>query len=93
MARPEDGNGNPLGGERYFLTSCELRIPMFSNFYGALFSDIGSLSEDFESDKFNILGSAGAGIRFYTPIGPLRLDYAINFEGNSSWHFAIGEAF
>jgi len=92
-AGPKDPNGNPLGGERYFLSSCELRIPMFSNFYGALFSDIGSLSEDFESNQFNILGSAGAGIRFYTPIGPLRLDYAINFEGHSSWHFAIGEAF
>ena len=93
MAGPEDDNGNPLGGERYFLTSCELRIPMFSNFYGAFFSDIGSLSEDFDSDRFKILGSAGAGVRFYTPIGPLRLDYAINFEGKSSWHFAIGEAF
>ncbi len=93
MAGPEDDNGNPLGGERYFLTSCELRIPMFSNFYGALFSDVGSLSEDFESDRFKILGSVGAGVRFYTPIGPLRLDYAINFEGKSSWHFAIGEAF
>ncbi len=93
MAGPEDGNGNPLGGERYFLASCELRIPVFSNFYGALFSDIGSLSEDFESDQFSILGSVGAGVRFYTPIGPLRLDYARNFEGKPSWHFAIGEAF
>lgn len=93
MAGPKDHNGNPLGGERYFLTSCELRIPMFSNFYGVLFSDIGSLSEDFESEQLDILGSAGVGIRFYTPIGPLRLDYAINFEGHSSWHFAIGETF
>ncbi len=92
-AGPKDPNGNPLGGERYFLTTCELRIPVFSNLYGALFSDIGSLSEDLESKQFNILGSAGIGVRFYTPIGPLRLDYAINFEGTPSWHFAIGEAF
>ncbi len=92
-AGPQDLNGNPLGGERYFLTSCELRFPIFSNFYGALFSDVGSISEDFDSEQLNILGSAGAGVRFYTPIGPLRLDYAINFEGKSLWHFAIGEAF
>jgi len=92
-AGPEDENSNPTGGERYFLTSCELRVPIFSNFYGALFSDIGSISEDFESNRFDVLGSAGAGIRFYTPIGPLRLDYARNFDGQHSWHFAIGEAF
>jgi len=92
-AGPQDVNGNPLGGERYFLTSCELRIPLFSKFYGTVFSDIGSLSEDFESNQLHILGSTGVGIRFYTPIGPLRLDYALNFEGQTSWHFAIGEAF
>lgn len=92
-AGPEDENENPLGGERYSLASCELRIPLFSSFYGAIFTDIGSISEDFDSDQFNILGSAGAGIRFYTPIGPLRLDYARNFEGRAMWHFAIGEAF
>jgi len=92
-AGPKDENGNPLGGERYFLASCELRIPVLSNFYGALFSDIGSISEDFESNRFNILGSVGAGVRFYTPIGPLRLDCARNFEGETVWNFAIGEAF
>jgi len=92
-AGPEDENGNPLGGERYFLTSCELRFPVISNFYGALFSDIGSISEDFDNKQFKILGSIGTGIRFYTPIGPLRLDYARNFDGQHSWHFAIGEAF
>ncbi len=92
-AGPKDVNDNPVGGKRYFLTSCELRVPIFSNFYGAVFSDLGSISEDFESNNFNVLGSAGVGIRFYTPIGPLRLDYARNFEGESAWHFAIGEAF
>jgi outer membrane protein insertion porin family len=93
MVGPQDENGNPLGGERYFLYSCELRIPLFSNFYGAIFSDAGSLSGNFDSKKFRISGSAGIGFRFYTPIGPLRLDYARNFEGKSLWHFAIGEAF
>ena len=92
-AGPQDENGNPLGGERYFLTSCELRFPVISNFHGAIFSDIGSISEDFDSRQTNILGSIGMGIRFYTPIGPLRLDYARNFEGQYLWHFAIGEAF
>ena len=92
-AGPEDENGNPLGGERYFLTSGELRFPLISNFHSAIFSDIGSISEDFDSRQTNILGSIGTGIRFYTPIGPLRLDYARNFEGQSLWHFAIGEAF
>jgi outer membrane protein insertion porin family len=92
-AGPQDEDGNPIGAERYLLSSCELRAHLFANFYGVLFSDIGSMEEDINSKNFNILGCAGVGLRFYTPIGPLRLDFARNFEGESAWHFAIGEAF
>ena len=35
----------------------------------------------------------GLGVRVQSPVGPIRVDYAINDEGDSRIHFGIGEKF
>lgn len=35
----------------------------------------------------------GVGLRVKTPIGPVRLDYGINDDGDNSFHFGFGQRF
>jgi outer membrane protein assembly complex protein YaeT len=84
--------GLPLGGNAVFYNNVELRFPLIgSNIGGVLFEDMGnvftslgdmSLSYHQPNQKdFNYTAQAvGFGIRYKTPVGPLRLDlaYALN---------------
>ena len=52
-----------------------------------------SLNEDF--DPLDIRQSAGIGLRYITPVGPLRLDYGFKLdkrtgESLAELHFAVG---
>ncbi len=90
---PKDRHNNPLGGEEYILFSSEIRLPIIWKFTGVIFLDIGALELALDISKFSPKSGVGSGIRLYTPLGPLRLDYARNLEGSGCFHFAIGEAF
>jgi outer membrane protein insertion porin family len=60
----------------------ELRVPVYKMFGACLFVDAGNVWAGFESVKWKqYRGGTGLGLRFYTPIGPVRLDYAIKTEG------------
>ncbi|MDO9390451.1 MAG: BamA/TamA family outer membrane protein [bacterium] len=60
----------------------ELRIPVYKMLGACLFVDAGNVWADFESVKWkHYHGGTGLGFRFYTPIGPVRLDYAVKTEG------------
>lgn len=81
-------------GERMALLSVELRVPLEKSFYGALFVDYGSAwgGEYATAKSFSPRMGAGIGLRFETPLGPIRLDYAIGSEGPRT-HFSIGHPF
>jgi len=96
---PKDPDGTPLGGEAFTSATAELRFPMLRNLYGALFADAGSVTE--EADR---LGTGrysfalGAGLRYYLPIGPIRLDYGWNpdpgkDEDGDALHLSVGFSF
>ncbi|WP_228041888.1 BamA/TamA family outer membrane protein, partial [Planktothrix mougeotii] len=83
--------------------SIEYRFPIFSNFIGgALFVDAAT---DLNSqgtvpgspggvrDKPGSGFGYGAGVRLQTPLGPVRIDYGINNNGDSRIHFGLGERF
>ena len=84
--------GLPLGGNALFYNNVELRFPLVgTNIGGVLFEDMGnvftslgdmSLSYHQANQKdFNYTAQAvGFGVRYKTPVGPLRLDlaYALN---------------
>lgn len=98
---PLDTNGNPLGGLSGFNANAELRHPLYWKISGVIFLDMGFLNEDYFQYNFSDMRySCGAGIRYNTILGPLRLDlgYKLNppeEDTDSSWrvHFSIGQAF
>jgi outer membrane translocation and assembly module TamA len=92
-AGPRDlGTGFPLGGTALLFNQTELRFPLIGeNIGGALFHDFGNIFSDlksmsFRTDQRNVqdfdymVHAVGLGIRYRTPVGPLRLDlaYSVN---------------
>ncbi len=96
---PKDANGKVIGGDKELLFTTELLIPVFPRFRIALFFDTGNaygFGTDF--DPTNVRLGAGAGIRFFSPLGPIRLDWGYNLDrkpGENSYqiHFAVGSPF
>lgn len=90
----------PLGGRGLWEWSTELRIRMLESLNAALFIDGSNVSPDVEF-AFPGYWSWGAGMRYRTPIGPLRLDVGVPFV-YPEWatnvalfamHITLGEAF
>ena len=97
---PKDVNGEPIGGEAMNILSVELRRKLSGNFSGALFFDTGNVILDFEDylDFADFRSGIGVGLRYLLPIGPVRLDYAVNPDprpDEDEWvlHFAVGLAY
>ena len=91
----------PRGGKTMFNANAELRIPTFKNTYLVVFQDLGILSGDdfcdFKPD--NLAAGTGFGVRYLTPIGPLRFDVAWKWkrhpldEQRFNWFLTFGQAF
>jgi outer membrane protein insertion porin family len=100
---PRNTNGDPVGGNYMINANMELRYPLFWTLRGVVFLDSGSVwlenAADPEDEEFNLRVSAGAGLRWTSPIGPLSLDYGYKLnpaeddEDKSRIHFSIGHAF
>ncbi len=94
--------GDVGAGRSFIQATAEYRFPIISVVGGALFvdvaSDLGSGS-DVPGDPAGARGKPGTGvgyglgIRVQSPLGPIRIDYGFNDEGNSRLHFGIGERF
>jgi outer membrane protein assembly factor BamA len=82
---PGDRQGNcdlPLGGFSLWETSVELRVPLSGPLRGALFVDLADVSPyevDLRWDHPH--ASAGIGLRYGTPIGPVRFDVGYRIPG------------
>ncbi|MGI8501928.1 MAG: BamA/TamA family outer membrane protein [Hassallia sp.] len=85
-------------GRTYVQASLEYRFPVFSVVSGALFFDVGSDlgSTTRAAELLNKGGTGygyGLGVRVQSPLGPIRVDYGINDDGDSRINFGIGERF
>jgi len=85
-------------GRSYVQASVEYRFPVFSVVSGALFFDVGSDlgTTTRAAEVLNKNGSGfgyGVGIRVQSPLGPIRIDYGLNDDGDSRINFGIGERF
>jgi outer membrane protein assembly complex protein YaeT len=91
QAGPRDPvTGFPLGGNAYLLHSLELRFPLIGdNVGGVFFHDMGNVYSDFthinlrpwqlNNRDFNYgVNAFGFGIRYHTPIGPIRVDLSLS---------------
>lgn len=85
------------GGNSVFNYMLEFLFPLFDGFDLALFTDGGNAyASNADFDLFDIRTTAGAGIRYNTFFGPLRLDYGIVLdrrtgESFGEIHFAVGQ--
>lgn len=97
---PKDpATGNFLGGNTMMVFNAEFVFPLYAkqNIKGVVFLDAGN-SYKGHIDLGDIRTGAGFGVRWFSPMGPLRLELGFNLnrrEGESSqeWDFTIGTAF
>ena len=75
----------PLGGEAVFLINSDLVfavIPSWKELRLAAFFDLGNVYASLKSFRpFELQGAAGAGIRYRTPLGPVRVEIAWKLWG------------
>jgi len=96
---PLDASNDPLGGRSMFEFGAELRWRVHGDFGIVPFIDGGQVYET-ETPDFGapIQWAAGLGLRYYTPIGPIRADIAFPLNPRSSddrfqVYFSLGQAF
>ena len=67
---PTDADGNVVGGDNLLVASIEYERHLKGNFYGAIFADAGNA---FDNTDFKAEIGAGIGIKWRSPLGPIRL--------------------
>ncbi|AFY91832.1 BamA/TamA family outer membrane protein [Chamaesiphon minutus] len=95
-------DGDVGSGRSYIQATAEYRFPLISIVGGSFFADYGSDLGTGSSVPGNPAGvrskpgngfGYGAGIRINSPIGPIRIDYALNNINETRIQFGIGERF
>ena len=84
-----------LGGKTWMNFSMEADYPLYGDLSGALFFDstmINEASYDFKGETIN---AAGFGLRYLTPVGPLKVDAGANIKDVDQYgiSFQIGQSF
>jgi len=83
------------GGETLIDTTLEMSHQLYKKFDGALFWDSTLLSKDSHRFSIDFVHSVGIGVRYISPIGPVKLDLAMDVNNHSQYalHFQIGQSF
>ena len=98
----EDENGDKIGGDKYIQANIEYQVPLIkeAGVVGVVFFDIGNVyGKDEDVDLGDTRESAGLGFRWFSPVGPIRLEYGHRLdreegeETGGQWEFSMGSAF
>jgi len=77
-------SGKPVGGKALLLLNFELRFPLLSalrDLSGAVFYDKGNIFPEIKNiDLASLQDTLGFGIRYRTPLGPVRFDLGWNLD-------------
>ncbi|TVP54672.1 MAG: outer membrane protein assembly factor [Halomonadaceae bacterium] len=86
---PQDENRNRVGGRYLVVTSAEYQYPLSPSWRLAAFVDHGNAVDDLGDP---LKTGVGSGVRWISPVGPIRLDIARGLDSPESWrlHFSIG---
>jgi outer membrane protein insertion porin family len=93
---PLDNKGNRVGGNKYIQFNFELRYPLLKDLgvLGVAFFDTGQVWGDEESVDFTDLReSAGLGIKWLSPMGPINMFYGWILDRKDSDHGTGGFEF
>lgn len=95
---PRDARNQPDGGASVLEASAEWRQRVRGDIGAVVFVDAGAVGTGALPDLAETRVGAGAGVRYFTPIGPIRLDVALPLvkqRGSSGYgiYVGIGQAF
>ncbi|VAX28516.1 hypothetical protein MNBD_NITROSPIRAE03-552, partial [hydrothermal vent metagenome] len=97
---PRDENGDVIGGTKELLFNAEYIVPLLDEIKlkGVVFFDLGRAYGSSESFGSDLRYTTGAGIRWVSPIGPIRIEYGYNLarrndESTGRVEFAFGSFF
>ncbi len=98
MLGPKGQNDSPTGGNIFALLNGEVRWPLGKGFGLVTFVDGGNVWNTISDINRDLRYTAGGGLRYKTPVGPVRVDYGhkISRKENESageLHFSFGHAF
>lgn len=82
-----DQDGEVIGGSHRLTGSIELDQRVFGNWSVAAFADTGNAFDRFGS--MGLKTSVGGGLRWYSPLGPVRLDVAVPLDEDAPDSFRI----
>jgi translocation and assembly module TamA len=97
-AGPIDDEDRPIGGASVLELNGEMRWRISEDFGAVAFVDAGGAYEDALPDFNRLFVGAGLGVRYYSPIGPVRLDVATPVSGGKGEpsvqvYVSVGQAF
>ena len=86
---PKDSNGDVVGGRHLLTGSIEYEHPVFGeDWWVAAFADAGNA---FDTDDITLRAGYGLGVRWFSPVGRLRVDLAFPDDTEEdNWRLHIG---
>jgi outer membrane protein insertion porin family len=96
---PKGSDNNPTGGNAFLMGNLEFRFDIWKGFGLVTFVDSGNVWQKAEQVTLgDIKYTAGLGLRYNTPVGPLSLDYGYKLnrgtgESKGEIHFSVGQSF
>lgn len=94
-----DDEGNEIGGYKTYFTNVEITFPIKEDMglIGLIFFDAGNVWDKNEMFDADLYKSVGAGIRWNSPMGPLRLEYGYPLDdlkdNKGKFEFSVGTFF
>ncbi len=101
---PLDPDGFPTGGHGLLIFNAEVRVPLRGSLGAVAFVDTGNVFlrvNDMDISKLR--AAVGFGIRYRSPVGPIRVDLGIKLDRRMlpqggleppiAWHISLGQAF
>lgn len=90
---PRNAEGRLRGGQQMLTSSLEYQRRVTGDWWGATFVDSGDAFDNWGPEALKT--GAGLGVRWVSPVGPIRFDVAHPFDDEDDWrlHFSIGPEF
>ncbi|MFP3867418.1 MAG: outer membrane protein assembly factor BamA [Desulfobacteraceae bacterium] len=89
-----------IGGEKFVQFNTEYRFPLYKKLglIGLVFFDAGNVYANNVEYFSSMRTSVGTGFRWFSPMGPLRVEWGYNispkpWESHSNWEFSVGGVF